>query len=438
MRRLTLLLTSCVLPLAAVPLRAQQQALTLAEALALAEKNAPDVVQAMGNVRSAGAGVRAAWGTFLPTVSSSANYGSSFSDGPSRTDPITGEVISGSSSSRSLSLGGSAQIDLFTGFSRGANLSSSRANRTDAEAALAVAESQSALQTTNQFLLALQVADLVRVRNDAIRRAQGKLAIANAKLLTRAITIADSLQAMVDLTRAQLALLTEQRNLADAEANLARFVGMDGRVAAVADSSLFRLAAIGDTAALLAEAQDRSPAVVRAGAQVRAAKANVSVVRATYLPRVSLSAGTSFSGSDRSDFALFNGRSVNLGLSWPLFNGFARERDLVARQVALEAAESGRPTPSPGRSGPHIPTGRAVCRGAAGQAHRPEPGDRPRQRAGPDRALPARLDRYRRAQRRAGRPEQRGNRCRLGAVRLPARQGADRSDPGEDPVEKRL
>ncbi len=340
MRRLTLLLTSCVLPLAAVPLRAQQQALTLAEALALAEKNAPDVVQAMGNVRSAGAGVRAAWGTFLPTVSSSANYGSSFSDGPSRTDPITGEVISGSSSSRSLSLGGSAQIDLFTGFSRGANLSSSRANRTDAEAALAVAESQSALQTTNQFLLALQGADLVRVRNDAIRRAQEKLAIANAKLLTRAITIADSLQAMVDLTRAQLALLTEQRNLADAEANLARFVGMDGRVAAVADSSLFRLAAIGDTAALLAEAQDRSPAVVRAGAQVRAAKANVSVVRATYLPRVSLSAGTSFSGSDRSDFALFNGRSVNLGLSWPLFNGFARERDLVTRQVALEAAQS--------------------------------------------------------------------------------------------------
>ena len=340
MRRLTLLLTSCVLPLAAVPLRAQQRALTLAEALALAEKNAPDVVQAMGNVRSAGAGVRAAWGTFLPTVSSSANYGSSFSDGPSRTDPITGEVISGSSSSRSLSFGGSAQIDLFTGFSRGANLSSSRANRTDAEAALAVAESQSALQTTNQFLLALQGADLVRVRNDAIRRAQEKLAIANAKLLTRAITIADSLQAMVDLTRAQLALLTEERNLADAEANLARFVGMDGRVAATADSSLFRLATIGDTAALLAEAQDRSPAVVRAGAQVRAAKANVSVVRATYLPRVSLSAGTSFSGSDRSDFALFNGRSVNLGLSWPLFNGFARERDLVTRQVALEAAQS--------------------------------------------------------------------------------------------------
>ena len=107
-----------------------------------------------------------------------------------------------------------------------------------AEAALVVQQSLTALNTTNLFLLALQDADLVRVRNDAIRRAQEKLAIANAKLLTRATTIADSLQAMVDLTRFQLQLLTDQRNLADAEANLARQVGMDGRIAAVSDSSL--------------------------------------------------------------------------------------------------------------------------------------------------------------------------------------------------------
>ena len=338
MRRLTLVLASCALPLAALPAAAQQRSVTLAEALTLAEQNAPQVVQARGAVRSAGAGVRAAWGSFLPTLSSSANYGTSFSDGPSRTDPITGEVIPGSVSSSSLSLGGSASVDLFTGFSRGANLSSTRATRTDAEASLSVERSNSALQTTTQFLLALQGADLVRVRNDAIRRAQEKLAIANAKLLTRAITIADSLQAMVDLTRAQLALLTEERNLADAEARLARFVGMDGRVSAVADSSLFRTATIGDTTALMSEAQERAPSVVRAGARVRAARAGVAVVRATYLPRITLSGRTAFSGSDRNSYNLFNNRSVDVGLSWPLFNGFSRERDLVSRQVALDAA----------------------------------------------------------------------------------------------------
>ena len=340
MRRLTLALFSCAFALAPTVSAAQQRAVTLAEALQLAERNAPSVVQAQGGVRSAGAGMRAAWGEFLPTLNSTANYGTSFSAGPSRTDPITGEVISGNTSSSSLGLGGSASLNLFTGFRRGADLSAARAGRTEADAALAAERATSALQTTSQFLLALQSADLVRVRQEAIRRAEEKLAIANAKLATRAATIADSLQAVVDVTRARIQLLSEERNLTEAEAGLARFIGMDGRVSAVSDSSLFRVTPIADTAQLMAEAMDRAPAVVRAEARVRSARASLSIVRSTYLPTVQLSGSTSFSGSDRNSYTLFNNRSVNLGLSWQLFNGFGRERDVVQRQAALDAARS--------------------------------------------------------------------------------------------------
>ena len=336
MRRLTLVLVSCALPL--VALGAQQRAVTLEEALRMAEVAAPAVVQARGNVRAAGAGVRAAWGNFLPDISTSAGYGKSSSDGPSRTDPITGEVISGNTSSSSLQLGAGASIDLFTGFRRGAELSAARAGRTEADATLAFEQSQSALAVTTRFFQALQEADLVRVRQDAIRRALEKLAIANARLATRSITIADSLQAEVDVTNARLTLLSGERSLAEAEANLARLVGLDGRVSAVADSSLFRIVPVTDSAALLEEAMDRSPTVVRAEAQVRAARANRSIIRSTYFPTVSLSTGTSFSGSDRNDFTLFNNRSMDVRLSWQLFNGFVRERDVATRQATLDAA----------------------------------------------------------------------------------------------------
>lgn len=337
MRRLILVLVCCALPRAA-PLCAQQRSVTLEEALRLAEQAAPAVVQARGNARAAGAGVRAAWGNFLPDINTNASYGKNSSDGPSRTDPITGEIISGNTSSSSLSLGAGATIDLFTGFRRGAELSSARAGRTEADAALAFERSQSALATTRQFFLALQGADLVRVRQDAIRRAQDKLGIANAKLATRSITIADSLQAEVDVINARLNLLSEERSLAEAEASLARLVGFDGRVSAVPDSSLFRLVPIADSAGLLEEAMERSPSVVRATAQVRTARANRSITRSTYLPTVALSTSTSFSGSDRNDFTLFNNRGVDVRLSWPLFNGFARERDVATRQATLDAA----------------------------------------------------------------------------------------------------
>jgi outer membrane protein len=337
---LTLVLASCAVCLGASVAAAQQRTVTLGEALDLAAKAAPSVVQALGTVRSTGAGVRAAWGEFLPRLSTSANYGSSFSEGPARIDPITNEVISGNSSSSSLSFGGNASIDIFTGFRRGADLNSARANRTEADAALVYERSQSALQTTNQFLQALQGADLLRVRQDAIRRAQEKLAIANAKLATRAATIADSLQAVVDLTGQLLQLLTEERNLIEAEATLARLVGLDGRVSAVSDSSLFRVVTVTDTAALMDEATELAPQVVRAISQVRLARANLAITRSTYLPTISLSAGTALSGSDRSDFTLFNNRSVNLGFSWLLFNGFGRERDMTTRQASLETAEA--------------------------------------------------------------------------------------------------
>ena len=315
---------------------AQQRAVTLAEALELAEKAAPRVVQAAGNAGAAGWSVRAAWGEYLPRLTGGSTYGTSFSAGPSRTDPITGQVLSGNVSSSSLSLGASASLEIFTGFRRGADLRAAHAGVLNADAALAYEKSQSALNTTGQFLLALQGADLVRVRQDQIRRAEEKLAIANAKLVTRAATIADSLQAVVDLTRARTQLLAEERNLTEAEASLARLVGVDGRVSAVSDSSLFRTVAIADTAALLAEAMDRSPFVVQAESQAQSARAQLAMLRATYFPNVVLTGSTSFNGSSGNDYQLFNNRSLSLGLQWQLFNGFGRERDMSERRAALD------------------------------------------------------------------------------------------------------
>ncbi|HEV8150412.1 MAG TPA: TolC family protein [Gemmatimonadales bacterium] len=338
MRRLSLVLTCCAIPLGAA--RAQQRSLTLAEALELAQRADPSVVQAEGTARTAGAAVRAAWGEFLPRISSGANYGKSFSALPSRTDPITGQVLGGNVTTGSLGLTASASIDLFTGFRRGANLSLNRANVTDADASLADARAQAALRTTSQFLQVLQSADLVRVRQDAIRRAQDKLAIANAKLATRAATIADSLQAVVDVSRARSQLLQEQQGLIAAQAALARMVGLDGQVSASSDSSLFRLVAVGDTATLMAEAMARSPTVVKASAKVRSARASVGINKAGYWPSLALSGSTSLSGSSTTNYDLLSGRGFSLGLSWNLFDRFARERNLVQAHANLEAAQA--------------------------------------------------------------------------------------------------
>ncbi|HEX6615179.1 MAG TPA: hypothetical protein VF046_02655, partial [Gemmatimonadales bacterium] len=73
--------------LAGVPLSAQERVVTLEEAIRLAEKTQPGVVQARAGVRTASAQRRNAWGAFLPSVTVGTSASEFFSEGANRIDP---------------------------------------------------------------------------------------------------------------------------------------------------------------------------------------------------------------------------------------------------------------------------------------------------------------------------------------------------------------
>lgn len=317
---------------------AQTRSIGLPDALRRAEAVDPQVTQAHGAVRNTGAGVRSAFGNFLPSLSTSANFSNSFSEGESRVDPVTGEVISGSNSSTGLNVGASASYDLFTGFRRGKDLSAARAQQAAALAAYDYERAQNRLRTTRTFVDALQSAALVAVRRESIRRAEEQFRIAAAKLATRAVSIADSLQASVNVAQARLQLIADERQLASAEASLARAVGEAGRVTAADDTALVRIVTITDTLALIAEATNRAPEVLRVEAAERAARASFGATKAQYFPSLNLSASTQFAGNRANDYTLFNSRSLGLGLSWQLFNRFQREQQVARGRSDLETA----------------------------------------------------------------------------------------------------
>jgi len=319
------------------PLPAQQRQVTLEEAIRLAREKDPQVIQALGAVRTANANVLLAKGNFLPRLSATAGRGASFSEGPSRVDP-NGEVISGDATSGSASFGLSGSLELFTGFRRNAQLRDANAAERQQEASLDNQLAQSALRVSTDFFNALSNMELIRAREASLRREEEKLRIAEARLATRGTTISDSLQAVVSLAEARLNLLNQEAALAAAEANLARAIGVEGRVGATADSSLYVLGPAPSPEALLAEATERAPTVLTAEAALTAARARVTVAKATYYPSLSLSASTNWSGSNRNDYTLFTSRQLNLGVSWQIFNGFGRETQITQSQVALETA----------------------------------------------------------------------------------------------------
>jgi len=320
------------------PGHAQDRRMTLREALDRAERVDPQVVQALGAYRNTSAAVRTAYGQFLPDLRATATWGTSFSDGPSRLDPTTNEVLPGGTTNSSLNLGASASYDLFTGFRRGRDLTAAKASRAQADAAVDYQRAQNRLRTTRAFIDAAQTAQLVAVRREAIRRAEEQFQIAIARLATRAANVADSLTATVTLNEARLRLASEERQLAATEASLGRLIGEDGRVAAVTDSTLFDVADVADTNALRAEAIRQAPHVVRTEAAEDAAAANLSAAKSLYFPSLNLTANTSFAGSRFNDYQLYNSRSLGLGLSYPLFNRFQREQQIATRRSDYESA----------------------------------------------------------------------------------------------------
>jgi outer membrane protein len=319
---------------------AQQKIVTLAEALRLSERVQPGVVRAAAGVRTAGAQRRNAWGSFLPSLSASSSANEFYSEGAPRLDPVTGQITGGNTTNRSLSTGVSASLDLFTGLRRGAELRAARAGETAAEAGFIDARFQQALTTTSQFLDALAAAQLLRVRESSVRRAEEQLKVSVAKLRTGSATRSDSLRSLVTLGSARLDQLTTQTDLAAAEANLARLIGETGRVKAADDSAFYAVVPALDPQALRMEAESKSPRVQSAVSSAAAARANVSASRSQYWPTLALTGSTNWSGSETNDYDLLNQSQLSLGLRWNLFDRFDRELSIVQREADRDIAEA--------------------------------------------------------------------------------------------------
>lgn len=327
--------------LVAGPLEAQQiPTVTLDEAVRRAQQALPSVVQARSSVRTAEAQVRSAKGAYLPSLSANSTGASNFSAGPSRTDPVTGQVISGDRTSTSVSMGLSASIDLFTGFRRGADSRSARATRTAAEASLTDQEFQAAFSATTQFFDALAAQQLLTVRDASVKLAEQQLAISNAKLRVGQATRSDSLRSLVNLGTAQSNLITAQSDVARTQAALGRTIGVAGRVQAADDSSFYQTKVVLDTVQLTNEALARSPQVQAAEATATAAAASVKSARAQYFPTLALSGNTNWSGNNALDYHLYAARGLTLGLSWPIFNRFQREQAIETRLASQDNAEA--------------------------------------------------------------------------------------------------
>lgn len=305
---------------------------TLTEALQRAAQLDPNYVSALGQVDNAVWGRRNAFAAFiLPAITLQADAvhsnppGFNFVTFQPQADAVTAQVT--------------ARYDLFTGGGKLAELSRSGAALESARASELRQRFQTAFDTESDYYAVLENKELERVARDRLRRANESFAVARARVASGAAVQTDSLNLLLERTRAQVALMIQQTQLRVARLQLGRRVGLAGPAdAAPLDSVPMPELPLGLPEAI-SQAAEQGPQYRVARANERAARANYRARLGDYLPRAAVTFNA-LSFDNRFFPQLVDRTTLTLTVSYSLWNGGQRELALSQARVNRDVARA--------------------------------------------------------------------------------------------------
>lgn len=293
--------------------------ITLEEAIRLAQQNSPQMISARNTIAQNDATVRTRLSSFLPTVSGS--LGGSRAGGGESTDG-TGRPILISGGDWSFSRGLNFNLNLWDSGERLHNLAAARANVAAAEANELGQRFSVAYSVSQQYYAALAARESRSAAVTALAEAQQNLRAANARIAAGAATRSDSLRSVISVGNQQIAVLTAENDLENANATLTRLVGTPFVVTAV-ESDTGLVVPVATTPAEFTQMLETIPTVRAAHASVTAARATSRASKTAYYPDISLSYSMRQS-------AVSNGFDLGLGSPYPI------RTDTIACQIGCE------------------------------------------------------------------------------------------------------
>ena len=308
--------------------------ITLRDALQRAARLDPGYVRALGTVETSVWARRAALTAMvLPSLTASTDYTAFTID--------QFNVGIGAPARTTASMRLDARFELFTGGRKIADLSRTAADLEGAHAGEVQQRFLTALDTEADYYSVLSNRELLDVARDRLRRAQEGFAAARIRVVSGAAVPTDSLQLVLELDRARIALLQAESGLRVARLRLGRRVGMAGGVDAVPlDPAPAPDLPIG-LAEAVQQALDQGPEYRVARANERSADAALRARSATYLPQAVVSAN-SISFGDRPFTRGLSRSSITFSLSFPIWDNTQRELTFSRASTARDLARATR------------------------------------------------------------------------------------------------
>lgn len=352
MRRLSFFTVQLALLLSISSVGAAQgeaSAISLKEAIAIALERNIGVIQAENALEVQQSNRVSAYGDLFPSLSASGSWTRSQIDrlgttsqsfgGATFTIPASFSVTNNFSSSINLS------YTLFNGFANTANLNRATSSVRAAEHGLSRTRQQTIYETTQLYLNVLRTRELVKVREENLKRSLKQLERITEANRVGALSLADVYRQQVQVGSDELALIQAQNDYDNAKADLAFYLALN--VLQEYDFSDPTIPSdiegteIKDVAekwrnidAIAAAAMEARPDYQSAVASYHAAGSAVSAAQAGHFPTISLFASHGYFANQLS--LLRDNRSTSWGLqvSLPIFSGFRVDNQVQQARVS--------------------------------------------------------------------------------------------------------
>ncbi len=315
--------------------------ISIDDAVRLAVQYSPLTVASRNSERSGEAGVKFAKAQFLPSLG--LNYSASNQGG---TQFISGVPVGISSAGGpwSYSRNVTANMTIFDG---GAHWYDYKAAGATLDAAVASDVSQRygvALSVKTQYFAVLAAREQEAAARRSLEEAQQALQVSAAKMIAGAATRADSLTAALGVGTAQLAIITAQNLLLNANAALTRLVASPVMVTAVATDT-------GDVGRIdvdegsLTKMALEGPTVQAAAASFAASKAAHKAATTPYMPQISASGSYGQNPKNTLGYEFGGGptttsTALRFTASYQIFNNYSRELTLVQARIVQDNADA--------------------------------------------------------------------------------------------------
>lgn len=321
-------------PAASVPQGSDSvMVVTLADALRRAANVDPNYVAALRNIVDAKWQQRAAYAAFIiPATTLSITQ--------TRSNREVFNFGTGEFANRLTQAQADLRLNLFRGLSKFFEAGRTGAAVAAADAGELQARFETALLTESDYYDVLAQGELTGVAEERVRRAEEQLVIARARVIGGAAVQTDSLQLLLELTRAQVDLLRQRATLRVARIQLGRRIGFPGPVDAAPLPALPPGPLPITEQQAVQEALQEGPRYRAAQEGAKAAARAYSSAMGQYLPRVDLFAtyqtfGDEFFLPDDSRRWIY-GFSIN----FPLWNNAQREIQLSQAKSNREVARA--------------------------------------------------------------------------------------------------